>query len=211
MPTKVTIDGQEQELFTPEELEQQKKDVLEQFKKDNPDKSAELTKLQEDLKKATDELAGLKDKDTNFKTLREAKDALEAKVKELTAEMDNKISVAKKEVLEGVMKDHYTDLLKQLSGDDEELKKKIEFQYKRLGDAASTKDEITKKLSDAAVLATGGQSKGISSAAAGSSGASPLKVGGSGKTPLNQEEAEVLQKLAKAGGIKLDEKDIKNA
>src|SRR5438105_3456954 len=107
MPTKVEINGEEKEVFTQEELDAQKNEALEQYKKDNPDKSGELTKLQEDLKKSQEDLAKANDKDTNFKNLREAKDALEKKVEDLTKSFDDKISNVKKEVLEGVIKDHY--------------------------------------------------------------------------------------------------------
>ena len=154
MSETITKDGVDIEVFTVEELEAQKQEAIENYKSENPDKADELASLQEELKLKEEELTKVKDKDTNFANLRKQKEAAEKKITDITAEIDTKISAVKKEVMEGVMKDHYNDTLKVLAGDDEEVKKKIEFQYKRLADAAATKEEVGNKLRDAWVLAT---------------------------------------------------------
>lgn len=147
-------DGVDVEVFSAEEIETQKQEAIEQYKADNPDKTEELTQLQEDLRAKEEELAGLKDKDKNFGNLRKQKEAAEEKINKIQTDIDAKIESVKREVMEGVMKDHYNDTLKSLAGDDEELAKKIELQYKRLADTASTKQEIVNKLRDAWVLST---------------------------------------------------------
>jgi hypothetical protein len=191
--------GADIEVFTAEELQQKQNEAIEQFKKDNPDKAEELKQAQEELEK-------LKGKDMNFANLRAQKEAAEKKVEDILKGVDDKIATVKKEVLEGVMKDHYNDTLKTLSGGDKELQDKIELQYKRIADTASTKEEITKKLQDAEILATGGRSN-FDNSAFSSGGVSRIKS--EIKTPMTSEEKELLNKMAQAGGIKLEEKDYK--
>lgn len=207
MPQTVIIDGEEKEVFTQDELEAQKNEALEQYKKDNPDKTEELTKLQKELEDAKSDLDGFKDKDMNFANLRNKISEKEDRIKNLETSIDSKISTAKKEILEGVMKDHYNDTLKNLVGEDKELLDKVEFQYKRLTDTASTKEEISKKLSDAFTLATGGNKSSFNSGAFSSGGVSG-KPGTTKKPKLSAEERELADKLAKAGGIKLEDKDF---
>ena len=146
--------GEEIEVFTAEELEQQKQEAIEEYKMENPDKSDELTALQEEIARKEEELDKMKGKDLNFSNLRKQKEEAEKKVADILAGVDDKINKAKSEVFEGVMKDHYNETIRALSGEDEEVLKKIEYHYKRLSDSATTKQEITNKLRDAYILAT---------------------------------------------------------
>jgi len=194
-------DGVDVEVFTVEEIEAQKQEAIEAYKAENPDKSDELTALQEELKSKEEELAKIKDKDTNFANLRKQKEAVELKMANITAEIDTKINLAKKEVMEGVLKDHYNDTIKALAGDDEEVKKKIEFQYKRLADSASTKQEIANKLRDAWVLASKvEEGDAFNSTVLSSGGVGRLKIKGQEKK-LSPEEKAIGAKLG------LSEKD----
>lgn len=154
MQTVKLEDGSEIQTYTEEELEAQKQEAIEQYKLENPDKTDELTALQDELREKEEELAKSKDKDQNFAGLRKAKEEAEKKLTDFTKDIDTKISNVKKEVMEGVLKDTYNDNLKALAGEDAELSKKIEYHYKRLGDTASTKDEISNKMRDAYLLAT---------------------------------------------------------
>ena len=208
MSEKITKeDGSEVEVFTVEELEAQKQEAIEQYKADNPDKSGEMSTLQEQLEKAQTELEGLKAKDLSFSQLRKEKGDLEGKVSTLTKEVDAKIEKAKKEMFEGVMKDHYNDTLNGLAGGDAELVKKIEYQYKRLGDVASTKEEIGKKLKDAYVLAGGVQEKNyLDSSITSSGGVGRINIKRGEK--MSAEEKQAITAMAAAGGVKLDDKDF---
>ena len=198
---KVEIDGVETEVFTEAEIAAQKEAAIEEYKVANPDKSAEIEKLQADLKTATEAVSGLKDKDFNFGKLRET-------VATLETQLTTKVEAAKKEILDGVMLDHFNDTVKVLAGDDVELKKKIEFQYKRLGDATGTKEEVTKKLTDAWVLATKKEDDGaFNTTVLSSGGVGRLNVGSDKK--FTPEEKAFAQKLAQSGGIKLEDKDFK--
>ena len=200
MPKNITDSlGVEQEMFTKEELDAQKEETkteaVEEFKKENPDKTEELEGLQKErdeanakLQDANDQLKGFEDKDLNFANLRKQKEdadtqktEAEARVKEIGETMDEKIKNAvgtsKKEILEDVMQDHYNETVKALVGEDAEMKKKVEFHYARIADVAGTKEEMTKKLSDAYLLATGTQAPDALNTAVVSSGTvSPLNV-----------------------------------
>lgn len=204
--TVTDTDGQEIEVFSQEEIESQKQAAVEEYKQANPDNKDDLDKALADLKEKEEQLAKLSDKDLNFTKLREQKDAAEKKIDALAKEVDVKIGAAKKEVLEGVMKDHYSETLKGLSGDDAELQKKIEYQYKRLQDSAASKDEVSKKLRDAWVLATRVDDVNITSVIS-SGGVSRMNV--QTNKNFSPEEKAFAQKLAGAGGMKLEDKDFK--
>lgn len=154
MQTIKQDDGTEIEVYTADEIEEQKQQAVDDYKTNNPDKTADIEALQETLAEKEIELEKMKGKDMNFANLRNQKEAAEKKIEEIKGEIDGKISNVKKEVMEEVMRDHYSESLKALSGDDKELEKKIEFHYKRLGDVASTKTDIASKLRDAWFLAT---------------------------------------------------------
>lgn len=200
-------DGSEVEVFTADEIEAQRSAAIEEYKVANPDKTVEVTGLQETLKTALEDLDKLKGKDLNFNNLRTAKEKAEADVKALKEEIDLKIGAAKKEILEGVMVDHYNDTVKALAGDDVELKKKIEFQYKRLVDSASTKEEVTKKLTDAWVLASKKEDGGAFNTTVISSGGVG-NINARSDKKFSPEEKAFAQKLAESAGLKLEEADF---
>lgn len=186
--------GTDIEVFTADELQQQREAALEEYKTGNPDKSDELAKLQDELKTKEEELTKLKGKDLNFSTLRTQKEALEKEKDDLKKEIDEKIGTAKREILEGVLKDHYLDSLKALAGDDPELQKKIEHEYGRIKDAAATKEEVARKLRDAWVLATKQDDPGaLNSAVVSSGGVSRLHIKSDKK--FSPEEVELGRKL----------------
>ena len=204
MPIQHTdTDGNEQEVFTADELAEQKEEAkteaVEQFKTDNPDKSAEIEELQGKLDKATEDLAKAGEKDTNFANLRKQKDDAEKELQETLTGIDEKIGTAsdkvKKEVLEGVMSDHYNDILNSLSGGDEDLKKKIEFNYNRLQDPGATKPEVTKKLTDAYHLSTITETEdALNTSVISSGGVSKVKTTPDDKS-FSAEEKEIGQKF----------------
>lgn len=186
--------GEDITVFTQEELDAQKEEFLEQYKAENPDKSDEIAALEE-------ELLGLKNKDQNFVALRKAKDDAEKKISDITKEIDDKITLVKKEVMEGVMKDHYNDTLKSLAGEDAEMIKKVEFHFKRLGDVASTKAEISNKLRDAYLLANKNEDGGVDASVFSSGGVGRLNIKNDKK--FTQEEKEMGAKFG------LTDKDFK--
>lgn len=210
MPIKITnAEGKEEEVYTSAEIEEQRQTAVKEYQDKNPDKTEALNKAEELLKELNEKLEKVDDKNMNFGELRKQKEAAEKAVKDLSAQIDEKVGAAKKEILEGVMKDHYNDVVKSLADGDAELQKKIELQYKRLGDSAATKEEITKKLTDAYILATGKKvdEGALNSSVLSSGGGRPIKT--QGNQNFTAEEKALAQKMAQAGGMKLEDKDFK--
>ena len=196
----INNDGVEVEVFTSEELQAQKDAVLEESKK-------ELDASQAELRAANEKLGKLESKDLNFAKLREQKEDAESRVEKIAKDMEEKLNLTKKEILEGVSKDYFNETLGGLSGDDEELKKKIEFEYNRLNDPVNTKEDISKKLRDAYALATRVEDAGAFSAATVSSGGAArprFKQAGS----FTDDEKTFAKKLGASAGLKIEEKDF---
>ncbi len=207
-------DGTEVTVYSQEELEVQKQEAIEEYKTANPDKSDELQKLQDDIKskeeesaKLQDELTGLRSKDTNFKILKGSLDKKDKEIVELKTFMEEKIGTVKKEILEGVMKEHYTAELERYSQGDEELKKKIELKYNKdlSSVVGSTKEEISNKVRDASILASPESYVGVNVFSSGGVG----KLNVKSTPPFTAEERELLNKMASAGGIKITDEDLK--
>ena len=207
MPQTIQVDGKDVEVFTKEELEQQAQAAVSKFKEDNPDVSQDLEKLEAQFAAKEKELEGLKSKDLNFSTLRSQVDGLKK-------ELETKVAAAKKEVLEGVLQDHFNDTVKALSRGDEEVQKKIEFHYKRIQDVAATKEEVNKKLTDAWVLATKPESQDVLNTSVISSGGVARIRPRSGVQQFSPQEKELARKMAASVpglDIKLEDKDFDRA
>ena len=197
-------DGTEVEVYTAEELEQQKNDAIEQFKTENPDKTGELTTLQEELQSAQSELEKLRSVDksvTHFK--KEAQEA-QKKVEEITKDIDAKINSVKREVFEGVMKDHSNEIVSSLSGGDDELKKKLQFEFDNTlkGVIPTTKEEISKKWEAAYTLVTKEAPDAVNMSVYSSGGVGRIKIGG-GEQKFSAEEKDLGAKFG------LKEEDFK--
>lgn len=217
MPQTITdADGNEVEVFTAEELEAQKQAALEEFQNETQsavtEKNLELESAKKELADAKDLLDKAAEKDLNFAKLRRQKEEAQEKVDELNSEksalqeeMEAKLGEFKQEVLEGVRKDFYNETLESLAGGDEELKKKIEFEYNRLKDSVTTNEEISKKLRDAYTLATPAP-QDVAAPAFSSAGVSRPPRSPRGDLP--KEAVELGKKLGLAGGMQLKDEDF---
>lgn len=169
----------------------------------------ELKQRDEQIAQLTKELAGLKNKEFNFKRLRDMteieKEQLSGREKDIMARQE-KLEEEQTTFRERVIAQNKNDVFAVLAGNDDELLKQIEFHYARLPEEAVTKDEIAKKAKDAYLLANSGR---------GSSGASEqlARVMGSYTPPnatrQNEGYTESQLALAKAFGI-TDEELKKN-
>ena len=168
-------------------------------------KEKELEEARNILKERDEELAKLKEKEINFHKLNAQKKDAERQVEAVRAEIDVRVDAAKKEVIQSVLQEHYIEAIESLSGGDDELKKKIEQQYLRLSDPTNNKSEIDKKLRDAWSLAQ--ERPQTFSNAFSTSSSSVFRPQSSQK--FNDDERDVLKKMAAAGGIKLTEDDLK--
>lgn len=147
-------DGSEETVYTENEIKEREEtartEAIDNYKKENPDKSDEITRLQTDLATAQEDLKKYESKDTNFGNLRKIKDDLEEKVKNLTSTIDEKVK-------EGIQSQSVEQSIQNLAGGDEETEKKIkyEFEVTLSGVKPKTQAELTKKIQDAYRLATG--------------------------------------------------------
>ena len=202
--TIIDSEGNQVEVFTPEEVQ------------------AKVEEQKKQVEGAQEELRKLKEKDLNFEKLRMNKKVAEGEItreelqqkiqEEFAKGMGEKLSYAreeiKKEVVEGVNKDYYNEIVGSLSGDDEELKKKINFEYNRLKDPVNSKEDISKKLRDAYVLASRVEDAGaFVPGTVSSGGASKPKFKQQGA--FSADEIAFAKKLAASGGIKLTDEDLK--
>jgi len=205
--TIVNDEGNEESVFTAEEvraLEEEKEKALQ-------DANSSLEEAKKKLEETEAEMSKLKEKDTNFANLRsmkedaeKKKEEAELKIESLKKEFEEKLEVTKKEMQENGLKQYYDSMLEALVGNDEEAKKKVEEQYGRLSDPVTDRASIEKKLKDAWALSQ--DRSDLTGNAFASLGSAPLKPAANKK--WSDEEKELAQKLASAGGMKLEETDF---
>jgi hypothetical protein len=124
---------------------------------------AEALLKQEEERKAElqSEVQKLKDKDFNFKAFRDARKEEREKMKEQLSEKEKQILEMQEEsegridkIQSNLIKDYKEDILESLVGEDEDLRKKIEYNFDRIKGEAETKAQIKNKLLDAYKLST---------------------------------------------------------
>ena len=212
MPQNITDStGAEIEVYTAEEIaakeEEASAKAIADYKAANPDQTEKLTELEKQLTTAKDDLAKADDKDQNFAALRGAKEKAEKDLTEFQANfskaLDERLSAFKGDVLGAVQQDHFNETLKAFTGGDDELMKQVKFQYDRIKDVAGTKEEITKKLSDAYLLATATPERNALNTTVLSSGGTSIQMRGGAKAPLGADEKELGAKFG------LSDQDLK--
>lgn len=168
MSKKITVDGQEIEVFTKEELDE--KVVA---------STAEATqKVKDELEATKKELEKLNNKDMNFSKARKETEEERAKREALEGEITRLQAMIQTSVKDALTKDAQDRLNKvaagaisEYAGNDKELKEKIEYHFKRISDSPMDEAGMIKKVEDAVQLATGvvagGNGNPFSSAAAG--------------------------------------------
>jgi len=116
-----------------------------------------LTAKETELSEVKEKLSKLENKDFNFKKLRDMKkeelDALTSKELELMKRQDA-LEEKAQELSDRVVKGAKEGAIEALAGEDEELVKKIEFHFERLGGDETTKEDVEKKVREAHLLAT---------------------------------------------------------
>lgn len=190
--------GEDEVLYSAEEIEAQKTEAIETYKKENPGNAEEVGKLQKELDDAKEALKKAGDKDQNFGQLRD-------KVDKLEKEMDERV---KRGVEQTVTKQTSDNAIKALAGSDTELEKKIRFHFDNSlkGVVPSTPEEANKKAQDAYLLATG-QKPDIQPGAGNAFGSS----GGGGFRQPQQKKSDIKPEVAALGKNKLGltDEDIK--
>lgn len=169
---KIEQNGQEIEVFTPDELEAHKTEAVEKFKTDHPE-LANVDQLKTDLQAAQDELKVLKEdpKNANFTQAREKIATLEKTIGTLQTDITNNNGKA----MEFVLNYEKDKMITKIAAGDQELAKKIKYNFeKNLTDVkATTPEEIAKKLELAYKLSSDNPAPDVlSDIVLGSSGAS---------------------------------------
>ena len=194
MPEKIEKDGVEIDVFTAEEVAAREAAAVDAIKAEH---ATVLATKEAELKKVSYDLSKLGEKDHNFSVLRSQKEELEKQIKESGEQANIKIE----EVRNSLIKDVVDEMVVNFAGGDEELKKKIEFHYNRLPEKPTIKAEISKKMAEAYLLATGSTVKPDPLNRA-------LPTGGGrmpniNSTPLTPEQVELGKKMG------VTEEDIK--
>lgn len=136
-------------------------DNPEEIESNGSEEEAEITKeqveeLQRQLEEKEKELVKLKAKDFNFKRLehrtKEELEKMSTMEKEILQRQE-KLEDEQKNFAKGQMETYKSDALSSLTGEDKNLKEKILFHYDRIKDEANTREDIKKKMEDAAKLA----------------------------------------------------------
>lgn len=149
--------GKEVEAFTTDELKAKQDEAVAEHLKNNPDKSAEVTKLKTDLEEATNKLKEAEEGGMNEgqkARLKADKEAAEGKLAETVGSLTKEIADLKETFTNGTK----TKVINALSKGDPDVKAKIELKYASLmktGDYKLDEAGITQALSEAATLVTG--------------------------------------------------------
>ncbi len=132
MPQKYfDADGGEVETLTPDEYKQTQTE-LETLRKEKEDILAEKNRLEE----------GGKNKDENFKNIRNLLDEKDKKIEDFSKRLSDREEYEKKSVKDSLIK-HY-------AGDDEESRKKLEAEYGFINLDESTPENIATRMEKAA-------------------------------------------------------------
>lgn len=153
------VDGKEVEAFTAEELKAKQDEAVKEHLKNNPDKGAEVTRLETELADAKLKLekaekGGDGSSDQQKARLKEAKEAAENALKETVEKFTGEINTLKETITGGIK----AKGLKALSKGDKDLEAKLELKYSSLmksGDFKSDEAGITQALSEAATIVMG--------------------------------------------------------
>ncbi|KKQ99944.1 MAG: hypothetical protein UT24_C0020G0012 [Candidatus Woesebacteria bacterium GW2011_GWB1_39_12] len=182
----------ENEEKSPEEIAEALKTQLEEKEKVLVEKQAEIEKL--------------KDKEFNFKRLRDMTEEELGRlsvVEKSLMQKQEKLEEESKSFASKVIESHKNDSLAVLVGDDADMKKKVLFHYERLKDEAVTKEEIASKMREAWLLAGGIKSFSTTPISGGLDSYYPSPTSFKKGTELTETQKE----LAKAMGIK--DEDLK--
>ena len=184
--------GEDEELYTPEEVDAEKEKVrteaIDNYKKENPDKTEELETTVKERDEIKVELEKLKGKDMNFGNVRKIID-------DLTKRLDEKDKFIEGQIKSGLQTAAVDTAIDEMAAGDEEMKKKIKFHFDTTLAAVkiTTAEELKNKLNQSYQLAGGVPANAMPGGGAmGSGGAYPgkRKVSGSPLSPATKEVAK---------------------
>lgn len=145
-------DGNDIEVFTSDEVKTKEQAAIAEHIKENPDKSAEITKLEQErdeAKKTLEEAEKGGNKD-NIKKLRDQAEKSSSEVEKVKNELLGKIEEVSKQGLT----DYKNDLLDAYAKGDVELRKKMEINLGEFKNDPKTKPEMKDQIMKALRLST---------------------------------------------------------
>lgn len=152
------VDGNEVEAYTQDELKAKQEEAIAEHLKSNPDKSAEVSRLQADLdaakKKIKESEEGGNASDQQKARLKAAKEDAENALKTTIEKFSSEVNALKETITSGTK----NKVMKALSKGDKEMEAKLDLKYKSLmktGDYENTEEGITKALTEAATIVMG--------------------------------------------------------
>ena len=168
-------DGNPVEVPTEDEIklkveEQAKSAVEEAVESAKTEMADEIQAAKDALSAKEEELKNVGNKDFNWKRINDAKESLEAKVKELEGSIDERISKARQEAFG----DKVTNTIAAIAPDNTDLQAKIKFHYDNFKGEPKDDKEFKVRLNSALILATGGNVPKLTSEQFGTGGGSPL-------------------------------------
>lgn len=189
-------DGNEVEAFSQEEVEAKTAEAVEAVKAET---QAAISDAETKVQALEGEVSKLRENNNNAGALREKTEALEKAKGDLETKIQAATSAAEdaKKQVQQMATDRLAEVkdtaIASLAGGDEELKKKITFNFeKRVAGPIGTKAEIEARVRDAYILATGKPATGVLVGAAISSAGGGSGGGGVDFTPEQQELAQKL-------------------
>lgn len=133
---------------------------------ETPERNEELVSAKKQIEELQVELGKLKNKEFNFKRLRDMTEDEKSKLSALEQDLvsrQEKLEEQQTSFHQRVVEQNKNDVFAVLAGNDDGLRKQIEFHYNRLPEEAVTKEEVAKKAKDAFLLANSGRSDTASS------------------------------------------------
>jgi molybdopterin converting factor small subunit len=142
--------GNDVEVSTPEELEVETAELIEQAKQEAK------TEFESQVKAKEDEIEKLKDQVGNFKNLREktqTQEEQEVELKDRLAKVEGELQETKESATKAV-NNHFLDTeIARIAGGDEKFKEQIKANIDILNMPSSTAEEIVKKVKKATINA----------------------------------------------------------
>lgn len=150
--------GNEVEAYTEEDLKEKNQEAIDNYIKENPDKSKELTQANTDLDDANQKIKDFEEAGGGDEG--QKKRLLNDKNKAETALDDVKTDFSKQinDLRDGFVSGSKTEIIEKLSGGDKELADKIELEYDDYSegkDSPANNQEVQKRLEKAFTIATG--------------------------------------------------------
>lgn len=143
-------------IVTKEAAEKASKEAVEKYQKDHPDQSSELAKIQNNLAELTKKLSeeenkGGNENENQIQRLKKDKEDAEKALLATETKIMGEINKFKNEFIG----DFKTEMLDKLSGGDDEVRKKIEYEFDNYKPNDLSKLGIQERLIKAHTLATG--------------------------------------------------------